>query len=89
MTTNKKTPYELRYDLLDMVKEMFDKQYEVNKEVAYKAMELYKDNAEEALKAWAEHAPVMPSPEDIKKSAETLYDFVMNKGDRSNETFNK
>jgi len=84
--TNKKTPYELRYDILGMAKEMFDKQYEVNMEVAHKAMDLYKGNAEEAMKAWDQYAPEMYTTEEVKKNAETLYDFVMNKGERNNDS---
>jgi hypothetical protein len=62
-----------------MSKEILDKAYMTNLEAATKLMELYKDNAEEAVKAWTENMPTMYTPEEIKKNAETLYDFIMKK----------
>jgi len=47
--------------------------------IAEKAMETYKDNAEEALKAWKNYVPVMYTPDEIKKNAESLYEFVVSK----------
>jgi len=73
-----KNPYQIRYDVLSMAKDMMDQTYSSNMIMAEKAMELYKDNTEEALKAWDKYVPVMYTPNEIKKNAETLYEFVMN-----------
>jgi mRNA-degrading endonuclease HigB of HigAB toxin-antitoxin module len=47
-------------------------------EVAHKAMEIYKDNAEQALEAWKNYVPKMYTPDEIKAKAEELYSFVNN-----------
>ncbi len=72
-------PYQIRYDVLSMAKEMMDKQYDMQMEVAQKAMDLYKDNAEEALGAWKAYIPKAITPEEIKAQAEKLYEFVAEK----------
>ena len=74
-----KNPYQIRYDVLAMAKDMMDKAYETNMGIAEKAIEAYKDNAEEALKAWEKYVPVMYTPDEIKKNAESLYEFVVSK----------
>ena len=76
-----KNPFQLRYDVLAMAKDMMDKAYETNMEVATKAMELYKEDTEQALKAWDNYVPKMYTPEEIKKNAEILYTFVTKKED--------
>ena len=50
-------PYQIRYDVLNMAKEMLDKQYDMQTELAYKAMAMYKDNAEEAMEAYQKYIP--------------------------------
>jgi len=72
-----KNPYQLRYDVLAMAKDMLDKTYETNLEIAKTAMEAYAEDADQALKAWERYVPKMYTPEEIKKNAETLYDFVL------------
>jgi|DEB0MinimDraft_6_1074348.scaffolds.fasta_scaffold56384_3 hypothetical protein len=72
-------PYQIRTDLLAMSKEMLDKTYDTQLQLAYAAMEQYKDNAELALEAWKKYIPTMYTPEEVKKQAETLYEFVVNK----------
>ena len=74
-----KNPYELRYDVLSMAKEMADKHYDTQMQLAWHAVELYKGNADKALEAWQKYIPKAISPEDIKQNAEKLYTFVMNK----------
>jgi len=72
-------PYQIRYDVLSMAKDMMDKQYDMQMEVAQKAMDLYKDNAEEALGAWNKYIPKAITPDEIKAQAEKLYEFVSEK----------
>jgi len=69
-------PYQIRTDLLAMSKEMLDKAYDSQMEVARKAMEIYKDNTEQALEAWQKYIPKMYTPEEVKTKAEELYSFV-------------
>lgn len=72
-------PYQIRTDVLAMAKEMLDRQYETNMALAHQAMDLYKDNAEQALEAWKRYVPTMYTPEELKKQAEQLYSFVTTK----------
>lgn len=78
-----KNPYELRYDVLSMAKEIADRHYDTQVQLAWQAAELYKDNADAALKAWEKYMPKALLPEDIKENAEKLYSFVMNKDSKS------
>ena len=72
-------PYQIRTDLLAMSKEMLDKGYESQMEVARKAMDIYKENTEQALEAWKRYVPKMYTPEELKEQAEKLYSFVTTK----------
>jgi len=72
-------PYQIRYDVLNMAKEMLDKQYDIQMEIAYKAMDMYKDNAEQAIEAYKNYIPKAITPEEIKTQADKLYEFVTTK----------
>lgn len=72
-------PYQIRYDVLNMAKEMLDKQYDMQTELAYKAMGMYKDNAEQAMEAYQKYIPKSITPEEIKAQADKLYEFVTDK----------
>lgn len=74
-----KNPFELRYDVLNMSKEILDRAYETNREIAFRAFELAGANAEQAYSAWDKYVPKMYTPEEIKKNAEMLYEFVTKK----------
>lgn len=72
-------PYQIRYDVLSMAKEMLDKQYDIQMAVAHKAMEMYKENTEQALEAYQKYIPKAITPEEIKAQADKLYEFVTDK----------
>ena len=72
-------PFQIRYDVLNMAKDMLDKQYDIQKELAYKAMELYKENAQQAMEAYEKYIPTSITPEEIKAQADKLYEFVSEK----------
>ena len=74
-----KNPFELRYDVLNMSKEMLDRAYETNREIAMRAFDLAGQNSEQAMAAWERYVPKMYTPEEIKKNAEMLYECVTNK----------
>ncbi len=73
-------PYQIRTDLLSMSKEMLDKAYDTQMQLASAVMDQYKDNAELALDAWKRYIPKMYTPEEVKAQAEKLYEFVTDKG---------
>lgn len=74
-----KNPFEIRSDMLAMAKQMLDKQYDMQMNVAYQAMDMYKDNAEKALEAYKQYMPKMYTPEEIRSQAEKLYEFITDK----------
>lgn len=74
-----KNPFELRYDVLNMSKEMLDRAYETNREIAMRAFDLAGQNSEQAMSAWEKYVPKMYTPEEIKKNAEMLYEFITKK----------
>lgn len=80
MTHTKSNPYQIRTDVLSMAKEMLDKAYDTQLQLAYAAMEQYKDNADQALDAWKRYVPKMYTPDEVKAQAEKLYEFVTDKG---------
>ena len=75
-------PYQIRTDILSMAKEMMDKSYDTQMQLAYSVMEQYKDNAEQALEAWQRYVPKMYTPDEVKTQAEKLYEFVTEKGEK-------
>jgi len=74
-----KNPFEIRYDVLNMSKEILDRAYETNREIAMRAFDLAGQNSEQAMAAWEKYVPKMYTPEEIKKNAEMLYEFVTKK----------
>ena len=72
-------PYQIRTDLLSMSKEMLDKAYDTQMQLANVVVDQYKDNAELALDAWKRYIPKMYTPEEVKAQAEKLYEFVTDK----------
>lgn len=75
-------PYQIRTDILSMAKEMMDKSYDTQMQLAYSVMKQYKDNAEQALEAWQRYVPKMYTPDEVKAQAEKLYEFVTEKGEK-------
>lgn len=75
-------PYQIRYDVLNMAKEMLDKQYDMQVDLAYKAMGMYKDNAGQAMEAYQKYIPKSITPEEIKAQADKLYEFVTDKKEK-------
>jgi hypothetical protein len=72
-------PYQIRSDILAMAKEMLDKQYDMQMTLAHQAMDLYRENAEQALEAYNKYVPKAITPEEVKAQAEKLYEFVSEK----------
>ena len=75
-------PYQIRTDLLSMSKEMLDKAYDTQMQLANAVVDQYKDNAELSLDAWKRYIPKMDTPAEVKAQAEKLYEFVTEKGDK-------
>jgi len=70
-----KTPYEIRLEVLQMAKEMMDKEYETAVSRYWDMV----DKATEANKTFMEKMPDMYRPDQVMKKAMELYGFVNNK----------
>lgn len=69
-------PYQIRSDLLAMAKNMMDKQYDMQMQIAQNMFEMHKENAEQAVEAWERYIPKMYTPEELMAKAKELYTFV-------------
>ena len=72
-------PYQIRYDVLNMAKEIADKHYDMQVDLANKMLSMYKEDTEQALDAWQKYVPKALNPDEIKAQAEKLYEFVSEK----------
>jgi len=78
-------PYQLRFDVLAMAKEMADRAYDTQLDIAFQTLDMYKKsanemfNSEEAQKVMEQYIPKMYTPEEVKAQAERLYEFVTKK----------
>jgi hypothetical protein len=74
-----KTPYEIRFDLLAMAKDLLDRQYEQSVQMAWSALEKASEKNEELYKDVEKYVPKMFTPEEIIEQAERLQGFVSKK----------
>jgi len=72
-------PYQIRYDVLNMAKEIADKNNDMQVELANKMLGMYKEDTEQALEAWKKYVPKAITPDEIKAQADKLYEFVAEK----------
>ena len=80
MSDNKnKNPYELRFDVLSMAKEMMDRQYDLTVDVTHMAIREFGNAQTDPKEFFKEYAPKMYQPEEVLKTAEELYTFVSEK----------
>ena len=69
-------PYQIRTDLLAMAKDIMDKNYDVQMQIAQNMFDANKENAEQAMEAWNKYVPKMYTPEEVMAKAKELYSFV-------------
>ena len=74
-----KTPYEIRFDLLLMAKDMLDRQYEQSVTMAWQALEKGMETNKTLYKDVEKYVPKMFTPEEIVEQAERLQGFVNKK----------
>ena len=74
-----KNPYEIRYDLLQMAKEMLDQQYSTASSMYWSAFEKAAENNAEIYKEYEKYVPKMFSPEEVIAQAEKLQSFINKK----------
>ena len=74
-----KTPYEIRFDLLKMAKDLLDRQYEQSVAIAWQALEKGMETNKTLYKDLEKYVPKMFTPEEIIEQAERLQGFVSKK----------
>ena len=74
-----KTPYEIRFDLLKMAKDLLDRQYEQSVAIAWQALEKGMETNKTLYKDVEKYVPKMFTPEEIVEQAERLQGFVNKK----------
>jgi len=74
-----KTPYEIRFDLLKMAKDLLDRQYEQSVAIAWQALEKGMETNKTLYKDVEKYVPKMFTPEEIVEQAERLQEFVNKK----------
>ena len=74
-----KTPYEIRFDLLKMAKDLLDRQYEQSVAIAWQALEKGMETNKTLYKDLEKYVPKMFTPEEIVEQAERLQTFVNKK----------
>jgi hypothetical protein len=74
-----KNPYEIRFDLLKMAKEMLDRQYDQASTMAWEAMTKAMETNKDLYKDVEKYVPKMFTPEEIIDQAERLQQFINKK----------
>ena len=74
-----KTPYEIRFDLLKMAKDLLDRQYEQSVAMAWQGLEKGMETNKTLYKDLEKYVPKMFTPEEIVEQAERLQGFVNKK----------
>ena len=74
-----KTPYEIRFDLLKMAKDLLDRQYDQSVTMAWQALEKGMETNKTLCKDVEKYVPKMFTPEEIVEQAERLQEFVNKK----------
>jgi len=71
-----KNPYELRFDVLAMAKELADRAYDQQQQVFWTMVGQAQEQAEDLDKVVEKYTPKMYQPKEIMEKAEELYNFV-------------
>lgn len=74
-----KNPFEIRFDVLQMAKELLDRQYDMAQQHYWTMVEDAKDKSKDLEKTIEKYTPKMYQPDEILKQADELYKFVMKK----------
>ena len=74
-----KSPFELRFDVLKMAKELMDQQYEIAQQQYWTMVENAKEQSKDVQEVFEKYTPKMYQPSEIMSKAEELYIFVTKK----------
>jgi hypothetical protein len=74
-----KNPFEIRFDVLAMAKELADRAYEQQQQVFYTMIDQAKEQSKDIAEVVEKYTPKMYQPTEIMEKAEELYKFVTKK----------
>lgn len=71
-----KNPFELRFDVLRMAKEMMDQQYELANQQFYQMVDQAREQNKDIQDIFEKYTPQMYQPKEIMDKADELYKFI-------------
>ena len=74
-----KNPFELRFDVLRMAKEMMDQQHEVANNQFYQMIDQAREHNKDIQEVFEKYTPKMYQPKEIMDKADELYKFITKK----------
>jgi hypothetical protein len=74
-----KSPFELRFDVLKMAKELMDQQYDIAQQQYWTMVENAREQSKDVQEVFEKYTPKMYQPSEIMSKAEELYTFVTKK----------
>ena len=74
-----KNPFELRFDVLSMAKDLCDRQYDMAQQQYWTMVENAKEHNKDLVETIEKYTPKMYQPQEIMEKAEELYKFVTKK----------
>lgn len=74
-----KNPYELRFDVLAMAKELADRAYDQQQQIYWSMVEQAREQSKDITEVVEKYTPKMYQPKEIMEKAEELYEFVTKK----------
>lgn len=76
---SQKNPFEIRFDVLAMAKELADRAYEQQQQVFFTMVDQAKEQSKDMTEIVEKYTPKMYQPQEIMEKAEELYKFVTKK----------
>jgi len=74
-----KNPFELRFDTLQVARDMLDRDYDTAQTKLFEMLEQAKVQQKDLDEVFEKYTPKMYNPKDIMEKAEQLYKFVTTK----------
>jgi hypothetical protein len=74
-----KNPFEIRFDVLNMAKEMLDRQYVMAQTQFWQQLDQSKEASKDVTEVFEKYTPKMYQPSEIMEKAEELYKFIVKK----------
>ena len=71
-----KNPFELRFDVLKMAKEMMDQQHEIANNQFYQMVDQAREQNKNIQEVFEKYTPKMYQPKEIMDKADELYKFI-------------